>query len=111
MPASRNCCRAVATRAWIDLRSTRPSADSGRILELFGLIVSGHLVQYLHQIAVEHLGEAMGREIDPVIGDAVLREVVGPDLFRSLASADLAAAIFRDRFLLLAQLHLVQTGS
>src|SRR5262249_29248860 len=106
MPASRSCCRAVATRAWIDL--TRSSADSGRILELFGLIVSGHLIQQLHQIAIEDLGEAMGREVDPMIGDAVLREVVGPDLFRSLSGAHLAAAIFRDRFLLLAQLHLVQ---
>ena len=36
------------------------------------------------------------------------REVVGADLLRALAGADLAAAILGDRVLLLAQLHLVE---
>src|SRR5205814_3486586 len=44
-----------------------------------------------------------------VIRDAVVLEVVGADLLGALAGAHLAAAIFRDRLLLLPQLHLVET--
>ena len=46
-----------------------------------------------------------------MVGDPVVAKVVGPDLFRSLAGADLAPAILRDRFLLLALLHLVEPGA
>ena len=66
------------------------------------------VVEQLRQIAVEHLGEAVRRVVDPVIGDSVLREVVGADLLGSLARADLAATILRNCFLLLAQFHLVE---
>ena len=60
------------------------------------------------EIAVEDFGHPVGREVDAVIGDPVLREVVGADLLGALARADLAAAILGDRVLLLAQLHLVE---
>ena len=43
-----------------------------------------------------------------MVGDAVFLEVVGADLLGALAGADLAAAILRDRFLLLVHLHLVE---
>ena len=46
----------------------------------------GQLVEVAHQDAVE----LVQGELDPVIGDPVLLVVVGPDLLRSAAAADLA---------------------
>ena len=55
------------------------------------------VVEQLRQIAVQHVDEAVGREIDPVIRDAVLLEVVGADFLRSLAGADLNDILKRVR--------------
>src|SRR6266567_3663735 len=44
------------------------------------------------EISLEDLVEPMLRELDPVIGDAALRVVVGTDLLGPLAGADLRAA-------------------
>ena len=43
----------------------------------------------LVELAVEHRVEPVRGQLDPVVGDAVLREVVGADLLRPLAAADL----------------------
>ena len=51
----------------------------------------------------------MRGEIDTVIRNTALGEVVGTDLLRPFAGADLPAALLRDRLLLLAHLHLVET--
>jgi hypothetical protein len=53
------------------------------------------------ELAVHHFGQLMQRESDAVIGDAILRKIVGADFFRAVARLDLAAAIGGDRFVLL----------
>src|SRR5579872_3127793 len=103
IPASRSRRRAAATWSWMVLKAHRR-----RVFQFFGLIEGDRLVEELREIAVEDFDEPVRREVDPVIRDAVLREVVGADFLRALARAHLAAAVLRDRFLLLAHLHLVQ---
>src|SRR5439155_14520227 len=60
---------------------------------------------------LEHPVELVDRELDPVIGDATLGEVVGPDLLRALARADLRAARRGELGLLLRALELVEAGA
>src|SRR6266699_2696063 len=47
------------------------------------------------QVPVEHLVQVVGLEADPVVGDPVLRVVVGPDPLRPVHGRDLAAALGR----------------
>src|SRR5262245_25733385 len=112
--------RAAATRACTVMRprgetlpatGALPSTDRRCVLQLLRLVVCGESVDELAEVAVQDLGQPVRREVDAVIGDAVLREIIGTDLLRTLARADLAAAIFGDRLLLFAQLHLVQPGA
>src|SRR5436309_1046325 len=100
MPAARSRARAAATCAW--MVSTR--LDDACVFQLFGLVERDDAVEQLREIPVEDLDQAVRGEVGAVIGDAAVLEMVGADLLRSLAGADLAAPIFRDRFLLLAQL-------
>src|SRR4051812_49445348 len=51
---------------------------SRRVLQLLRLIVHADIVEQLDNVAVEDFVYAVRREIDAVIGDAVLREVVRP---------------------------------
>ena len=44
------------------------------------------------EIPLEHAGQVVDRQSDAVVGDPVVGEVVGPDLLRALATADLLAA-------------------
>src|SRR5262249_22820784 len=105
-PASRNRWRAAATCALIVMWPR--ASDDRRVFELFRLVVGDQLIDQLAEVAVEDLREAMSREVDAVIGDPVLRKIVGPDFFRSIAAADLAAPVLGDRLLLLAHFHLVE---
>ena len=72
------------------------------------LVEGRHRVEQLRQVAVQHVGQLVSGEVHPVIGDAVLPEVVGADLLRAIAGADLAAAFLGDGVLLLLQLDLVE---
>src|SRR4029077_17635134 len=103
-PASRNRARAVATRA----RIVFTRLHDARVFELLGLVERVDAVEELRQIPVEHLDEAMRRVIGAVARDPAVLEMVGADFLRSLARADLAAAILGDRFLLLPHFHLVE---
>src|SRR5262249_26007891 len=84
------------------------SRDRRGVLQFFGLVVRDDVVEDFCELAVEHVGEPVAREVDAMIGDAVFLEIAGPNFSRALARAHLAAPILRDRFLLLAQLHLVE---
>ena len=53
----------------------------------------------------------MDGEADAVVGDTVLREVVGADFFAAIAAADHRFALFRESFLLLLHLDFIQTGA
>src|SRR5581483_2790208 len=61
------------------------------------------------ELALEHAVELMLRQLDAMVGDAVLREVVGADLLRALACADLRAARRIELRALQLELALVQT--
>ena len=63
----------------------------------------------LAQVAAEDLVEVVRGELDPVVGDPALGEVVGADLLRPLAGADLRAAVGRDLGPLLLERALVQS--
>src|SRR5580658_64760 len=51
----------------------------------------------------------MVSEADSVIGEAILREVVGANLFAAIAAADLRLALCRLRGMLLLHLHFVES--
>ena len=53
----------------------------GFFLELLGLVVSGETVDDLIEGAVHDEVELMNRESDSMIGDPVVFEVIGTDLF------------------------------
>src|SRR5262245_56500247 len=80
-----------------DNTTSRPPGSVGRGSLFFesGLAQSLGLVggpQLLHEgidLTVEHAGDVAQAEVDAVIRDAILREVVGPDLLRSLPAPDL----------------------
>ena len=63
------------------------------------------------QPAFHHHVQLMQRQADAVIGDAVLREVVGADLLAAVAGAHHAAALRAERRLLLLQFDFVQPGT
>src|SRR5689334_5113620 len=113
MPARISSARACCTRACkVKLSGKRGlirrlgrfglGADRGRFLEPFGRVEVGQRFDELTEIAVEDAVELMRREVDAVIGDAALRKVVRADLLGPVAGSDLAAALLRNRVLLLA---------
>src|SRR5262245_22896398 len=81
--------------------SPRPEARGRSLLEGAAPILGDQRLGELFEIAFEDLVEPVLGELDPVVGDAVLGEVVGADLLGPLARADLRAA---RRLLLLALL-------
>ena len=69
---------------------------------------SGQRVDDRVELAVHHEIELVQGEADAMIGDAVLREVVGADLLAAVAGAHHAAALGAERRLLLFELHLIE---
>ena len=63
------------------------------MLEAFGFVVRGQAIHERPDFAFHDIGELMKRETDAVIGDAVLREVVGANFFTAVAGFDLAATL------------------
>src|SRR6266576_6226298 len=53
----------------------------------------------------------MNRQADTVIGDAVLREIVGADFFAAIAGADHGFAFLGESFLLFLRLDFVEAGT
>ena len=86
------------------MRGLRPASRGGstgdrRFLEFLGVVKGDHLVEDFSRIALQDVVEPVGREVDAVIGDAALREGVGPDFFRPFTGSHLAAARLGDGFL------------
>src|ERR1700736_6335634 len=50
----------------------------------------------------------MNRQADAMVGDAILREVVGADFFAAVAGTDHGLALFGQSFLLLLHFELVE---
>ena len=61
--------------------------------ELLGLEVFDRRINEQVELAFEDLGEAVNRQTDAMVRDPPLREIVRPDLLRSVAGADLAASL------------------
>ena len=59
------------------------------------LVGGGQRVEQRVEVAVEHLVEVVRLEVDPVVGDPVLREVVGADALAAVDGADLAGPVGR----------------
>src|SRR5262249_32237853 len=71
--------------------------------EELGLAVRAELFDELVEVAFDDAIELVERDADPVVGEAILREVVSANLLRALAGADHGAALGTDcRLLLLA---------
>src|SRR5581483_6344620 len=97
-PSSRLPCAAASRavpgstcRQWS--RGTRggaPSFDGRR--QLACLVVLDQRIDQRIQPAVEYLRQVVHRQPDAVVGHAILREVIGADLFAAVATAHLRAA-------------------
>ena len=86
----------------------RSGATSARnALELLGLLGRGQGLDDLVEVTLQHIGQPVEGQADPVVGDPGLGEVVGPDPLAPLAGADLAPAVGGDgrRLLLLRPLE------
>src|SRR5438046_1137610 len=62
------------------------------------------------QVAVEYFGNTVGRVVDAMVGDPVLGNVVGTDLLRPVAGANLRTPLARPRRLLLRHHPVQQPG-
>ena len=69
------------------ISDTRALAVAG--FEHLGLEVRAEGVDHVLDVAVEHTLQVVARQADAMVCQAILREVVGADLFRALAAADL----------------------
>src|ERR671922_294486 len=83
----------------------RPERSCRSSLEGAPPVLGGERLGEIVQLAVEGRVEPVLRELDPVVGDAILGEVVGADLLRPLARADLRPP---RRLLLLALLRALE---
>src|SRR5450759_2742170 len=80
-------------------------------LERSALLLGRERVGELAQIAVQDLIEPVERQLDAVIGDPTLGEVVGANLLRPLARADLQSPGRRLLVLMALALALVEEGA
>src|SRR5205823_10012750 len=101
--------RATAwSSAWpIDRRSVGGGSATGSGTE--SLLLPGHTQggDQVVEVAVQHLGQVVNRVVSAVIGDAILGEVVGPDLGRAITGAHLRPPLAGTGGLLLGD-HLVE---
>ena len=79
--------------------------------ELARPLVGGEGGDDVVEVAGEHVGEAVDREPDAVVGEPVLLEVVGADLLAPPAAADLRAPLGRALGVALALGQLEQPGA
>ncbi len=71
------------------------------MLKAFRFVVRNEAVDQRGQLAFHYVTEVVQRQADAVIGNAILREIVGADFFRAVTRFDLIAALRAQRGLLL----------
>src|SRR5512134_3805597 len=71
------------------VRSRPVLAERG---QLFRLVLLREGVRQLGEVAVHDRVDPVEREVDPVVGDATLRKIVGADALAAIAAADHALA-------------------
>ena len=70
-------------------------------MQFLGLLTGGEGVDDVVQIAVHDLVEIVYRQADPVVGAAILREVIGAYLLAAIPCSHLTGAVSVDGVLLL----------
>src|ERR1035438_7392105 len=94
------------------VRESKPAPASGRdlhlLLHFLGLEVRDQRVDHGLDAAVHEVRQLVRGEADAMIGNAVLREVVGADLLAAIAAAHHRPALLGQRVLLLLLFHFVQ---
>src|SRR5215218_9898348 len=109
MPSPRMFYSAVhRSRRGAAMSSRRAAALLRRGVEPAALLVVLQRRRDVVELAREQLVEVVDGELDAVVGDAALGEVVGADLLRPLARADLRAPVGGQLGLLLGELLLVE---
>src|SRR5688572_2503000 len=98
-------------RSVVLLTGSTLSEPSLFALQALGLVPGDDRAHQLLEIAVDDAVQLVQREPDAVVGDAVLREVVGADLLRTFAGAHHAAAFVADLVLLLLELQVEQAAT
>src|SRR5438874_6952632 len=99
--AARRRAASVSASPIVEPRAIRSSTES---LPLAG---EPQRVDQIVEVAVQHLGQVVNRVVNAVIGDAILWEVVGPDLGRAITGAHLRPSLASTGGLLLGD-HLVE---
>src|SRR5262245_66584538 len=75
------------------------------------LITIGRLQQGIRnftQIASDDLVQVVQRQSDPMVGNAILRKIVGPDSFGSVTGSDLSASLVRSLCMVLREFLCVE---
>src|SRR5215207_3792626 len=86
----------VSARSWRQLVVSVTGRSSVRVVgELAGPLVGRQRGHDVVEIAGQHVGQPVDRQLDAVVGDPVLLEVVRPDLLAPPATADLRSAFGR----------------
>src|SRR5439155_11331088 len=84
---------------WLGHPMTRSPGGPTVAFELLGLVMRDQRVDDVVDLAVHHAVELVKVQTDAVVGEPVLREVVGADFLAAVARADLRAALFGDLLL------------
>src|ERR1019366_3731820 len=90
--------RGDSTPASASRSAASATSSSSRLIivgthQLGGQVRGGQRIDHRVQVTVDDLVQVVGLIAHPVIGDAILREVVGPDPFRPVHGTDLAAPL------------------
>src|ERR1035441_6108021 len=106
---------AASRRSTADASASFSCTGSGRdlhlLLHLLGLEVGDQRVDHGLDAAVHKPLQLVRGEADAMVGNTVLGEVVGADLFAAIATAHHRLALLGQRVLLLLLLHFVQAGA
>src|SRR6202521_2542333 len=93
---------------WSTVKSLRSSCGEVELRRTLGV---DERRDKLVEVSRHHLVELVQRELDPVVGNPVLLEVVGADLFRPSAAANHAAPLCAGGRLLLGKFHVVEASA
>ena len=78
------------------------------LIQSLGFEVSDERVDERAELAVHRFGELVKSKVDAVVGDAILREIVGAYFFGAVASLDLPFSFSGEGGVLLFLFHFVE---
>src|SRR5580700_11462680 len=86
----------------------RPSSLGQLLFKALGFVMSRESIDERSNLAIHHLGELVDGQANTMVGHAVLRIIVGTDLFGAVPCFDLSAALRKNGGLLLFEFHFIQ---